>query len=62
MDPDSDPDSAIFVIDLQDGNKKLIKKFCLLQYRYFLKVRGVLGNKFAGQHNLKTIHFKESIV
>jgi hypothetical protein len=30
MDPDSDP--AIFVNDLQDANKKLIKnkKFCLL--------------------------------
>jgi hypothetical protein len=26
MDPDSDPDPAIFVIDLQDANKKLIKK------------------------------------
>jgi hypothetical protein len=25
-------------------------------------VRGVLGNKCAGQHNLKTIHFKETIV
>jgi hypothetical protein len=31
-DPDSDPDPAIFVIDLQGANKKLIKKifFCLL--------------------------------
>jgi hypothetical protein len=27
MDPDSDPDPAIFVIDLQDANKK--KKFIL---------------------------------
>ncbi len=26
MDPDADPDPAIFVIDLQDANKKLIKK------------------------------------
>jgi hypothetical protein len=27
-DPDSDPDPAIFVIDLQDANKKLIlRKF-----------------------------------
>jgi hypothetical protein len=25
-DPDADPDPAIFVIDLQDANKKLIKK------------------------------------
>jgi hypothetical protein len=30
MDPDSDPDRAIFVIDLQDVNKKLIKKKILL--------------------------------
>jgi hypothetical protein len=26
MDPDADPDPAIFVIDLQDANKKLFKK------------------------------------
>jgi hypothetical protein len=26
MDPDSDPDPAIFVIDLQDANKKLLKQ------------------------------------
>ena len=35
MDPDSDPDLAIFVIDLQDANKKLIflQKFsCLLLF------------------------------
>jgi hypothetical protein len=25
-------------------------------------VRGELGNKCAGQHNLKTLHFKETIV
>jgi hypothetical protein len=32
-DPDSDPDPAIFVIDLQDANKKLIKKvFWLLLF------------------------------
>ncbi len=36
MDPDADPDSAIFVIDLQDANKKLIKKFFFAYY--FLKV------------------------
>ncbi len=31
MDPDSDPGPAIFVIDLQDANKKLIlKKVSLL--------------------------------
>jgi hypothetical protein len=35
MDPDADPDPAIFVIDLQDANKqKIIKKkfFCLLLF------------------------------
>jgi hypothetical protein len=39
MDPDSDPDPdpAIFVIDLQDANKKLICKKDFSAY-YFLKV------------------------
>ncbi len=35
LDPDSDPDPAIFVIDLQDANKKIINKikfFCLLLF------------------------------
>ncbi len=26
MDPDSDPDPSVFIIDLQDANKKLISK------------------------------------
>jgi hypothetical protein len=26
LDPDADPDPPIFIIDLQDANKKLIKK------------------------------------
>jgi hypothetical protein len=30
MDPDADPDLAIFVIDLQDANKKLIEKKIIL--------------------------------
>jgi hypothetical protein len=30
MDPDADPDPAIFVIDLKDANKKLILKNILL--------------------------------
>jgi hypothetical protein len=37
VDPDSDPDPAIFVIDLQDVNKKLIFKKGFPAY-YFLKV------------------------
>ncbi len=39
MEPDSDPDPAIFVIDLQDANKKLIfvKKLSFSAY-YFMKV------------------------
>jgi hypothetical protein len=34
MDPDADPDPAIFVFDLQDANRKRIKKkfFCLLLF------------------------------
>jgi len=37
MDPDADPDPAIFVIDLQDTIKKLVKKKSFFAY-YFLKV------------------------
>jgi hypothetical protein len=35
MDPDADPDAAIFVIDVQDANKKRIflkKFFCFLLF------------------------------
>jgi hypothetical protein len=35
MDPDADPDPAIFVINLQDANKKIIfskRFFCLLLF------------------------------
>jgi hypothetical protein len=34
MNPDSDPRSSIFIIDLQDANKKLIQKkvFCILLF------------------------------
>jgi hypothetical protein len=35
MDPETDPDPAIFIIDLQDANKKLFKKSFSA---YFLKV------------------------
>jgi hypothetical protein len=36
-DPDSDPDPVIFVLDLQDANKKLTFYFIFSAY-YFLKV------------------------
>jgi hypothetical protein len=48
MDPDPDP--AIFVIDLQDANKKqlLSKFFCLLLFEViftsFFKVKSLLNN------------------
>jgi hypothetical protein len=35
MDPDADPDPSIFIIDLQDANKKqifLTKFFCILLF------------------------------
>jgi hypothetical protein len=51
MDPDSDPDPAIFVIDLQDANKKLIFKKSFSAC-YFLKVHF--------QHFLKDIKSKRS--
>jgi hypothetical protein len=37
MDPDSDPDPSIFIIDRQDANKKQILKKSFSAY-YFLKV------------------------
>jgi hypothetical protein len=37
MDPDSDPDPAIFVIDLQDASKKIIFNTIFSAF-YFLKV------------------------
>ncbi len=38
MDPvDADPDPSIFILDLQNGNKKQIKKKGFSAY-YFLKV------------------------
>jgi hypothetical protein len=37
MDPDADPDPAIFITDLQDANKELIKKISFSAY-FFLKV------------------------
>ncbi len=37
MDPDSDPDPAIFVIDIQDANKQLTFIFKFSAY-YFLNV------------------------
>ena len=44
MDTDADPDSAIFIIDLQDANKKLILKKSFSAY-YFLKVHLHLRQK-----------------
>jgi hypothetical protein len=38
MDPDSDPDPAIFIINLQDANKKLILLKKIFSAYYFLKV------------------------
>jgi hypothetical protein len=43
MDPDLDPDPAIFVIDLQDTKKKLISAY------YFLKVHLHNFSKIKGQ-------------
>jgi hypothetical protein len=51
MDPDldSDPNPAIFVIDLQDGNKKLIKIFLKTSSYYFLKVHFHHFSKIKGK-------------
>jgi hypothetical protein len=37
MDPDSNPDPAIFIIDLQDANKKIIIKSFEGTFTSFLK-------------------------
>jgi hypothetical protein len=47
MDPDSDLDPAIFVIDLQDDNKKRIKNKSFSAY-YFLKVHKHHFSKIKG--------------
>jgi hypothetical protein len=45
MDPDADPDPSIFIIDLQDANKKIIKKrfiaynFLKVLLHHFSKVK-----------------------
>jgi hypothetical protein len=47
-DPNSDPDPAIFVIDLQDASKKLIFNTIFSAY-YFLKVHLHLFSKIKSQ-------------
>jgi hypothetical protein len=54
--PDSDPDTAIFMIDLQDDNKKLIKKKSFSVY-YFLKVTSFFKDK-KSKRSHKTIKIK----
>jgi hypothetical protein len=58
MDPDSDPDPAIFFIDLQDATKKLpgnflIKFFCLLLFEgtftsFFKDKKSKISHKTVG--------------
>jgi hypothetical protein len=51
MDPDSDPDPAIFVIDLQEANKKLI----LTMFFYLLLLEGTFTSFFKDKKS-KTSH------
>jgi hypothetical protein len=55
MDRDSDPDPAIFVIDLQDANKKLIllrkisaDNFLKVQLHHFSKIKSQKRHKIVG--------------
>jgi hypothetical protein len=57
MDPDSDPDSAIFVNDLQDANKKLNFLQCFSVY-YFFKVHLNHFTKIKSQKSQKTVGIK----
>jgi hypothetical protein len=52
-----DPDPAIFVIDLQDANKKIIKKKCFSAY-YFLKVHLHNFSKIKPKRSYKTVGIK----
>jgi hypothetical protein len=46
-------------------NGKGFLKLLSIFYAYFhytaINIKGVLGNKCAGQHNLKTVHFREKL-
>jgi hypothetical protein len=57
-DLDSDPDPAIFVINLQDANKKLIKKS--FSPYYFLKVHFFQRKKYKISH--KTVKFEVFLI
>jgi hypothetical protein len=51
MDPDSEPDPVIFVIDLQDANKKIIflkKVFCLILFE------GTFTSFFKGKNSKRS--------
>jgi len=56
MDPDPDP--AIFVIDLQDANKKQTKKKKQFSAFYFLKVQLRHFSKIKSQKNYKIVENK----
>ncbi len=54
-DPDADPDPAIFIIDLQDPNKKLIKKV-FLHITIFLIFFVVTFTSFFNDNKSKRSH------
>jgi hypothetical protein len=56
MDPDADPDSAIFVIDLQDANKKLF--FYSFSAYYFLTAHLHNFSKIKSQKKSQTVGIK----
>ncbi len=41
--------------------KAFLWVFCNFFNGFYKSVRGVLGNKCTGQHNLKTVHFSETL-
>ncbi len=40
----------------------IFKQYETMKLNNIANIRGVLGNKCAGQHNLKTVYFKETII
>jgi hypothetical protein len=47
------------VITCQAPTSHSLYPFSLVSVFPLTNIRGVLGNKCAGQHNLKTVHFRE---
>ncbi len=57
MDPDSDPDPAIFVIDLQDVNKKLKNIIMLITFWRYIYIIFQRQNVQKKSYNIRNLGF-----